>query len=43
MNHPNPIPGGEGNMQINLDQKTAQFIKKSGHEDVYVFVKGCSS
>lgn len=30
-------------MKINLDNKTADFIKKSGHEDVNVFVKGCSA
>lgn len=30
-------------MKINLDNKAAQFIKKAGREDAYVFVKGCSS
>ena len=30
-------------MKINLDNKTADFIKKSGHEAVNVFVKGCSA
>lgn len=30
-------------MKVNLDNKAAQYIKKSGFEDVYVFVKGCSS
>ncbi len=30
-------------MKVKLDQKTAQYVKKAGFEDVNVFVKGCSS
>ena len=30
-------------MKINLDDKAAKYIKKEGFDDVYVYVKGCSS
>lgn len=30
-------------MKITIDEKAVKYIKKEGFEDVYVYVKGCSS